>query len=148
VRHALSKLGDVFFVLYGDSYLDIEIPPVWQSFNAAHLPALMTVLHNRDQWEPSNVVFDGKHVRRHDKSAKEQPGTEWIDYGLSVFSRELLASWPSDDPFDLSSMTATLAQQGRLAGHEVARRFYEIGKPEGLAETESYLTGLRKVQEN
>jgi hypothetical protein len=28
-----------------------------------------------------------------------------------------------------------------MAGFEVFRRFYEIGTPEGLAETESYLHG-------
>lgn len=79
-------------------------------------------------------------VRLHDKAATGQPGVEWIDYGLSVFKTELIASCTYTDPFDLSLLTKTLAQDGRLAGHEVSARFYEIGKPEGLEETAAYLT--------
>jgi hypothetical protein len=32
-----------------------------------------------------------------------------------------------------------LAQRGLLAGYEVHQRFYEIGSPTGLAETDRYL---------
>ena len=103
------------------------------------IPALMTVLHNRDRWDASNVVFDGSLVRAHDKAARGQPGVEWIDYGFSVFSRAVIEGWPSPDPWDLSAMTGALARQGRLAGFEVKQRFHEIGKPEGLAETAAYL---------
>ena len=32
-----------------------------------------------------------------------------------------------------------LSKSGQLAGLEVSERFYEIGSPEGLAETRAYL---------
>ena len=35
-----------------------------------------------------------------------------------------------------------LSREGRLAGHEIAERFYEIGSPEGLADLQSHLMGL------
>ena len=139
LRHALAHLGENFFTLYGDSYLDVEAAPIHAAFLAACAPALMTVLHNRDRWEASNVVFDGSLVRAHDKAARGQPGLEWIDYGFSVFSRVVIEGWPSPDPWDLSALTGALARQGRLAGFEVTQRFHEIGKPEGLAETAAYL---------
>jgi len=34
-----------------------------------------------------------------------------------------------------------LVADGRMAGHEVTRRFYEIGTPEGLEETRRFLGG-------
>jgi hypothetical protein len=34
-----------------------------------------------------------------------------------------------------------LVAEGRLLGHEVDRRFYEIGTPEGLAETRALVAG-------
>lgn len=139
VRAAQDQFGDMVFVTYGDSYLDIEVAPVWQAFCASGTPALMTVLHNRDQWDPSNVVFDGKMVRQHDKTAGGKVGVEWIDYGLSVFRTDAITAWNQPDPFDLSLLTKALAEQGQLAGYEVSARFYEIGKPEGLEETASYL---------
>jgi NDP-sugar pyrophosphorylase family protein len=139
LRAALPMLGDETFLLYGDSYLNVAAAPVYAAFRASKAAALMTVFHNRNQWDPSNIVFDGTMVLKHDKSNQGQPGVEWIDYGLSVFSTEVVASWPEPDPFDLSVLTRELARQGRLAGYEVKERFYEIGKPDGLAETERYI---------
>jgi NDP-sugar pyrophosphorylase family protein len=99
----------------------------------------MTVLHNRDRWDLSNVAFDGAMVRAHAKSAGDRAGLEWIDYGLSVFKAGVIAEWPAPDPVDLCEVTSALAREGRLAGFAVRRRFYEIGKPAGLAETERRL---------
>ncbi|RVT97958.1 nucleotidyl transferase [Rhodovarius crocodyli] len=140
LRHALPLLGPEFFVLYGDSYLPIEAAPVWAAFRAAGCPAMLTVLHNQDRWDPSNIEFRDGMALRHDKAARGQPGVEWIDFGLSVFTAPVIADWPRPDPWDLSALTGSLATAGRLAGHEVRQRFYEIGKPEGLRDTESFLS--------
>ena len=100
----------------------------------------MSVLHNRDQWDASNVIFDGAMVLRHEKARANAPsGIEWIDFGLSLFEPEAFAAVDIPDPLDLSQLTSLLAQHGLLAGFEVSQRFYEIGKPQGLAETEGYL---------
>lgn len=143
LRQALSKLPETFFVLYGDSYLDIEAAPVYDAFLERGASALMTVLHNRDRFDRSNVVFDGRLVREHCKIREPRAGVDWIDYGLSVMTAEVVAEWPDEDPFDLSALTAALAVRGKLAGFEVDRRFYEIGKPEGLNDLEAYLAPPR-----
>jgi NDP-sugar pyrophosphorylase family protein len=135
MRAAWECFDKYVVVIYGDSYLDIEIAPVWRAYRFAGAEAMMTVLHNRDQWDPSNVRFDGKMVLSHDKASVGQPGVEWIDFGLSIFRVDTIARWPEPDPFDLSSVTKMLAQRGQLAGYAVTQRFYEIGKPEGLVET-------------
>ena len=140
LRQALPLLGPEFFVLYGDSYLPIEAVPVWEAFRACGRPALLTVLHNEDRWDPSNIEFRDGKVLRHDKSARGQRGVEWIDFGLSVFTARIIAGWSGEDPWDLSALTGSLATSGRLAGHEVRQRFYEIGKPEGLRDTELFLS--------
>jgi hypothetical protein len=43
-------------------------------------------------------------------------------------------------PFDLAEVYAAFAASGQLAGYEVTRRFCEIGTPEGLVETDAYLS--------
>jgi NDP-sugar pyrophosphorylase family protein len=145
LRAALAHLDQEVCILYGDSYLDIEAEPIYSAFRSSGAPAMMTVLHNRDHWDQSNVVFDGTLVRRHDKAARGQPSVEWIDYGFSILKSSLLADWPHPDPFDLSALTAALALQGQLAGFEVSKRFHEIGTPKGLAETESYILKSRST---
>ncbi len=139
LRNALPLLGDDFFVLYGDSYLDVEARPIWDAYRNSGRAALMSVLHNKGRWDASNVIFDGKDVLLHDKSANGDPRVEWIDYGFSVFSAKSVDQWPEPDPFELSRLTRNLAERRELAGCEVTRRFYEIGKPEGLKETEAYI---------
>src|SRR6516162_3065436 len=140
LRRALPLLGETFFVLYGDSYLDVALAPILLAFRRSGAPALMTVLRNDGRWDTSNVLFDGAHVVRYDKRAPTSD-MRYIDYGLGILSDNALSGWNTGLSFDLADVYAKLAAGGRLAGYEVTRRFYEIGTPEGLAETDTYLKG-------
>jgi N-acetyl-alpha-D-muramate 1-phosphate uridylyltransferase len=142
LRRALPMLGENFFVLYGDSYLDIAYAPVQAAYRASGLPALMTVFRNEGRWDTSNVVFDGKHVMLHDKRHRTED-MKFIDYGLGVVSGDIIRAW-KDEAFDLSDLYGSLAREGRLAGFEATTRFYEIGTPSGLAEADAHLRGRTK----
>jgi NDP-sugar pyrophosphorylase family protein len=137
-------LHDRFLVLYGDSYLPIDLRPIDAAFERAAEPALMTVFHNRDQWVPSNVVFDGRRVVVYDKRGSV-PGMDWVDYGISVLTRDLVMETPPGAVVDLSDVFHELSGAGRLAGYEVHERFYEIGSPTGMAEVEGILRRDRAV---
>jgi MurNAc alpha-1-phosphate uridylyltransferase len=139
LRRALPLLGQHFFVLYGDSYLDIEYAPVQAAYHDSGLPALMTVFRNEGRWDTSNVLFDGSRVMRYDKR-HPTPDMKFIDYGLGVLSSNLF-DVAKDEVFDLSDLYAGLAGEGRLGGFEETQRFYEIGTPSGLAEADSHLRG-------
>jgi NDP-sugar pyrophosphorylase family protein len=140
VVRALPLLGDTFFVLYGDSYLDIALAPVLSAFRRSEMPGLMTVFRNEGRWDTSNVLFDGTQVMRYDKRAPS-PEMLYIDYGLSILTRDALGHWNGESHFDLAEVYATLAAEGRLAGYQATRRFYEIGTPNGLSELDAYLRG-------
>jgi NDP-sugar pyrophosphorylase family protein len=136
VRRALPLLGYEFLVLYGDTYLRIDYADVARAFRASGLPALMTVLHNRDELAPSNAVYADRRVLAYNK-ASPPAGAEWIDYGLLAFHRTALEA---EGPSDLADLTRDLAAAGRLAGYPATERFYEIGTPQALAETERSLS--------
>ena len=138
LRRALPLLGKAFFVLYGDSYLDVAMKPIELVFRRQNLPALMTVFRNDGRWDTSNVLFDGIRVVCYDKRAPS-PQMRYIDYGLGILTAEVLARESAEQPFDLSQVYGGLAASGQLAGYEVTRRFYEIGTPNGLLETDQYL---------
>lgn len=131
-----GALGARFAVLYGDAYLRLDLPRVFQAFAAATEPALMTVLRNEGRWDTSNADFDGTRVTRYSKSQGE---FEWIDYGLLVLERDVVTRIPADTKYDVADLLTRLAEEGRLAGFEVHDRFYEIGSPEGLDELERLL---------
>jgi NDP-sugar pyrophosphorylase family protein len=135
-------LDEDFAVLYGDSYLPIELEPVWRAFRAAGLPALMTVYRNENRWEPSNTVLAAGRVVLYDKQRTHARSAEsrWIDYGLSVLRAELVEQRvPPAQVADLADLFHVLSLEGKLAGLEVEERFYEVGSPQGLADLESYL---------
>jgi NDP-sugar pyrophosphorylase family protein len=138
VRQALPLLGDRFLVLYGDTYLRIDYAAVDRAAQDRGLPALMTVLHNEGRWDTSNAVFDGDRVVRYDK-ANPDPDMHFIDYGLSVLTARAMSVEPAAN--DLSAIFRTLAAAGDLAGFEATERFYEIGTPAALRETDEFLSG-------
>jgi len=137
VRRAAPLLGEQFLVLYGDTYLLLDYRRVVDEWTASGDPALMTVLHNRGQWDHSNATYAEGKVIAYDKFAPS-PDMEWIDYGLGGLSASLLDEVP-DDEHDLAVLYHVLAIHGLLHGYPTEQRFFEIGTPAALAETEAFL---------
>ena len=138
VRHALDRLAPEFLVTYCDSWLDAPYGPVVEAFRASGQPALMCVYRNENRWDASNVQFENGIIRRYSKKVRE-PEMRHIDWGLGMLKGCAVATRPTDEPWDLAELYEELATAGRLAGYEMARRFYEIGSFEGLAETNRLL---------
>jgi MurNAc alpha-1-phosphate uridylyltransferase len=143
LRRALPHLGPDFFVLYGDSYLEIAYASVQMAYRDRGKPALMTVFRNEGKWDTSNVVFDGTNVVRYDKR-HPTADMKFIDYGLGILNSDLLTA-ANGEAFDLSEIYAALANEGRLTGFEATKRFYEIGTPTGLAVADGHLKGKRPI---
>lgn len=141
LRAALPLLGPAFLVLYGDSYLEVPFAPVVDAWRESKLPALMTVFHNKNQFDRSNVIYKDGKIQLYDKALSGDPSMEHIDYGLGVLTADVIRELGSDGRFDLAVVYRDLARQKRLAGYEVHDRFFEIGTPEGLRQTEEHLFG-------
>jgi NDP-sugar pyrophosphorylase family protein len=143
IRRALPLLGDRFLVLYGDSYLRIDYGGAVAAWNASGLPAMMTVLRNEGRWDISNADFDGTRITSYDKRS---PGRnlQWIDFGLGALTTSVVSA---TDPVvsDLADLYAELARRGELFGFEATERFYEIGTPHALAETDQFLRESRRT---
>lgn len=137
---ALPLLGPRFWVMYGDSYLTVDFRAALRAFEASGKAALMTVLHNEGRWDASNVEFDDGCITRYDKHARAGE-LAYIDYGLSLFRAEAFDGWGVAGAFDLSLAQQDLIARGEMAGFEAVERFYEIGSPAGLCETDAFLRG-------
>lgn len=138
---ALPMLGEWFFVMYGDSYLEAPIQNIAKAFKESRRPAMMTVYQNEGKFDTSNVIFADGIVQKYDKK-NIVPEMRHIDYGLGVLSASTFDGCTLDKPFDLAQVYTNLAQTGELAGFEVMKRFYEIGSPEGLSQTSDYLRAV------
>jgi N-acetyl-alpha-D-muramate 1-phosphate uridylyltransferase len=142
LKQALPMLGDEFFVLNGDSYAPCSLAQVQSAFEAARRPALMTILRNDNQWDRSNVLFRKGELIEYEKHTK-RPDMSHIDFGLSILSSAAFSGPPALAVIDLADIYRRLSISGQLAAFEVSERFYEIGSPQGLRDTEEFL--LRKL---
>jgi N-acetyl-alpha-D-muramate 1-phosphate uridylyltransferase len=143
IAQALPLLGDRFFVLYGDSYLPCDYAAVERAFEASGKTALMTVYHNRGQWDTSNVQYEDGRILAYNKKLRT-PEMLHIDYGLGVLRAEAFAAVPREGAHDLADLYGALLAAGELAGFEVDQRFYETGSFQGIEELSSHLAGAKR----
>jgi NDP-sugar pyrophosphorylase family protein len=132
----LPKLGESFFVMYGDSYLPCDYAAVEQEFSRCGKLGVMTVFRNDGQWDTSNVEFEDGRILAYSKKNRTSR-MQYIDYGLGVFHAEAFARTRATD---LADVYAELLLAGELAAVEVHERFYEMGSPAGLQEMKGFLS--------
>ena len=117
-------LEERFLVLYGDSWLQVDPadgatrPP-----SESGLPALMTVYENDGRFDASNVEYADGRVVRYEKGLDPiPPSMRWIDYGLSVLTRDLIAERvPADTVADLAPLLHRPGRRGRAGRAPGAR---------------------------
>ena len=98
----------------------------------------MTVHHNQDRWDASNIQFEGGRILAYNKKLRT-PKMRHIDYGLGVFHRSAFDDVPEHGAHDLADLYQRLLARHDLAGYEVPQRFYETGSFAGIQELSEYL---------
>lgn len=144
IRRALPLLGERFLVLYGDTYLRFDYGAAAATWRTSGLPALMSVFRNEGRWDVSNVVYADGRVVTYDKRTPRSE-MHWIDYGLGGLESSAL-DLVSPHERDLSDLYRELAERGLLCGVEATERFFEIGTPAALSETDAFLRGLASAE--
>lgn len=142
LKNAENLLADTFMTLYGDSYLFLNLAEVMSRFLSSHKLGLMTVYRNLGLYDKSNTAIDNDGmVVRYDKQCKS--GLEYIDYGLSVFQKQVLKWVPQDNYYPLEEVFRKLIEMRELIAFETKERFYEVGSPAGLADFQKFVEGNR-----
>jgi len=131
-----EQLPAQFFMMYGDSYLTCNFQAVEASFQESEGSALMTVYHNQDRFDSSNVIYKNSNIEVYSKVNKT-PAMQHIDYGLSCFNKSVFDGYTQGQIIDLADIYIELIKQNQLAGFEVSQRFYEIGSFAGKKEFET-----------
>lgn len=142
LKLAYQYLDDIFFTIYGDSYLLQEYKPVADFFYAHNAVGLMCVYYNNNQIEPSRVVLHGNYIQQYRKNPPPQ-GANYAEYGLNILRKSVVTQikkevFPISDYFDL------LIAEHQLLAFPVKDRFYEIGSLKGLKETGTLISSLHK----
>ena len=137
LKNAEGLLGDVFFTMYGDSYLFLDLSAAMRYFKSQNKLALMTVYKNYDRYGTSNTVVEGNLVKKFSKQEKTK-NMVYIEYGANIFKKEVLNMIPQNQFYSLDDLFPRLIEMRQLLAFEVKERFYETGSPQGLKEFEEY----------
>jgi len=140
IKKALNYLGDSFFVLYGDSYLDVDYAKIEEAYRNSDKKGLMTVFSNNNKWDLSNVLFENNEIIVYSKK-NQLKKMNYIDYGLGILNKQVFEDY-EESMFDLAYIYEKLVEERQLLGYEVFERFYEIGSKEGLNDLEKKIKGL------
>jgi NDP-sugar pyrophosphorylase family protein len=138
LKKALPLLGNIFFVMYGDSYLNTDFKSILDYFLSHDKMGLMTVYKNENLWDKSNIIYSEGKILKYDKK-DISPEMKYIDYGLGLLRKEAFQNITENEVLDLADLYKELINREGMLGYEVKERFYEIGSSEGLEETEKYL---------
>lgn len=132
LKNAKDLLKDVFFTLYGDSYLFLDFRAAMSFFESKNKLALMSVYKNYDKYGRSNTTIKGELVSKFSKDERTADMV-YIEYGANIFSREILEMIP-EGHYTLEQLFPRLIEREELLAYEVNERFYEIGSFHGLKE--------------
>jgi len=140
IKNAEKLLEDIFFIMYGDSYLTTNFKEVLEYFKRKDNLALNAVYKNNNRIEPSNISVKNGFVVAYDKN--NNSNFKYIDYGLSIFRKEVLLLM-NKRKMSLEELFKKLIGRKELLAFEVKERFYEIGSLVGICEFEGYLNSIR-----
>ena len=143
LKNAEGELEQDFLLIYGDSFMDIDYRETvyrYQMEKAAGKLGVMTILQNKNCYDKSNVVYRDGELVLYDK-VNTRDEMQSIDYGVSMLSKDILATKKAGEEFDIAAILKELSTAGRLAAQVVTKRFYEIGNPDSLEEFRVYAKG-------
>jgi NDP-sugar pyrophosphorylase family protein len=91
-----------------------------------------------------NAAVHGNRVTSYDKETMALD-VQYVDYGLSAFTARAFDAIPADEPTDLGLVNKRLIAANQLAAYVVDDLPFEIGSPQGLEATRSF---LRRPRDN
>ncbi len=138
LKKAEPLLKDVFFIMYGDSYLTVDYQKVYSFFKKHDKLGCMVVYKNNDKYDKSNLIVKNNIVISYSKE-KHSKNMTYIDYGTSLLRKKSLEIIPPDTFYTTGEFFSNLVKQKQLLAFEVNKRFYHIGNPEALEEFREYI---------
>ena len=143
VNNILSILPDHFFILYGDTYLPIDFAKIESYYknNIDPKKNLLTIYKNNSKLDTSNIIYQNNVIMKYSKIDLDK-NMKHIDYGLSIMTKTSFNEYNKVGNFDLANLYEYLVNNKLLYPYLVTKRFYEIGTPEALAESEEYFKRL------
>ncbi len=133
---AYDNLSDYFFVVYGDSYLQLVLEDIRLSYELEKKMITMAIYHNRGMYDKSNIrLIDNKLLYCEDSNQS----CKYIDYGISIISKKILNKYNSSEFINLSTIYQKESANNNIGYYVAKNRFFEIGSKTGILELDRHL---------
>lgn len=130
LSYARSYLDQVFVMIYGDVLPNMPLIDPVRYFKKANSQGLLTVIHNENAGEPSNIlVKDGMVVQY--CTNNEQQKCSHLDIGITVLRREALNLISNEKFMSDKEFYKLLVDIRELLAFETSKPSYEIGSIDG-----------------
>ena len=135
ILNALEHLDDYFFMIYGDSWLNVNYKSVAKNFFKSKKSSVMTLINTSlIKNHKSNVILKNDKIISYEKNNNDK-NFKYIDYGLIAFKKDVFSSFKKNlniKKFDLKKIIKILIKDNNLIGHVVKKKFYTIGTPQDI----------------
>jgi len=142
LRWALLDISsDTVLVMNGDSYIEVDLSAYVSWFFQKKCRAALLLTKVPDAARYGRVILNEDEDVVAFKEKQEGSGAGWINAGVYLIERSLIASIPTGIPYSLErEFFPALAGKG-LLGFCTEGRFIDIGTPESYAQTEAFFCG-------
>jgi len=139
IKNAQSFLEDIFYIMYGDSFLMFDLKKVYSYFLKEKKMGLMVVYKNYDKYDKSNLIVKNNMVTGYNEYEKTKDMI-YIDYGASLLRKKSLNLIPKDTYYTTGEFFTNLIKKHELLAYEAKKRFYHIGNPDALEEFRAFIS--------
>ncbi len=127
-------LEDDFLLLYGDSYLDIDLRKLMELHKEINKKCTMVVYDNKSKtFVRNNVEIDNKgYVVNYNKKTQDEK-MDYVDAGVLTFKKSILNFIPQNKKVSLEEdVFPKLIKMKELYSFKSKNRFYDIGTMQRL----------------
>lgn len=134
IINAYKYLHNNFYIIYGDSWLNINYKKVEKKFISSKKKSVMTVIKSSliKNHKP-NIFLKNNELISYEKNSNNN-NYKYIDYGLIVLKKDVLQYFFKNKRFDLNVIIKFLIKHKDIAVYKVKKKFYHIGSLQGIRE--------------
>ena len=131
IKKIYNKLDKNFYLMYGDTFLFLELEKMKKKFLEKKKPILITVFKNKNKHNPNNVYLN-KDYLIYDKISNKK--MQYIDYGIMIFNKKIFKN-KLPTTFDLAKLLNYQSKKKQISFLIKNKSFFEIGDPKSYKNT-------------
>jgi len=148
VKNAAFYLEDVFFVINGDTYLDMDYADMYEKFLQADRLAMMVVYTGKEKLDRINdTLIEGDKVLSYSKDG-ENKNSGHVFAGVLLMRKSALDYIARGKTVTLEKeVFPKLIEKGELLAYETKVRYYDIGTVERMKKFEEFISRMDEEEE-